>query len=268
MLEQHVERGRRRHGRLHRGAARRGERLRRDARRRRATASSTFLEKPADPPGMPGPARHARWPAWASTCSRREFLFEQLRRDADDPHSSHDFGKDIIPAPGQARQSRRAPLRQLVRARRRRDARPTGATSARSTPTGRPTSTSPTSCRRSTCTTRTGRSGPTPRSRRRPSSSTTRTAGAAWRPARWSRAAASSPAPRSTSRCCSPACTRTPTAMLDHVVALPYVQIGRGARLQQGGDRPRRRDPGRASWSARIPSSTPSASAAPTTASA
>jgi glucose-1-phosphate adenylyltransferase len=28
---------------------------------------------------------------------RTEFLFEQLRRDAEDPHSSHDFGKDIIP---------------------------------------------------------------------------------------------------------------------------------------------------------------------------
>ena len=25
------------------------------------------------------------------------FLFQQLRRDAADPHSSHDFGKDIIP---------------------------------------------------------------------------------------------------------------------------------------------------------------------------
>jgi len=27
-----------------------------------------------------------------------DFLFDQLRRDAADPHSSHDFGKDIIPA--------------------------------------------------------------------------------------------------------------------------------------------------------------------------
>jgi glucose-1-phosphate adenylyltransferase len=26
-----------------------------------------------------------------------DFLYEQLTRDADDPHSSHDFGKDIIP---------------------------------------------------------------------------------------------------------------------------------------------------------------------------
>ena len=42
-----------------------------------------------------------------------------------------------------------------------------------STPTGKPISTSPTWCRRSTCTTATGRSGPTPRSPRRPSSCTT-----------------------------------------------------------------------------------------------
>ncbi len=27
-----------------------------------------------------------------------EFLYEQLIRDADDPKSSHDFGKDMIPA--------------------------------------------------------------------------------------------------------------------------------------------------------------------------
>ena len=25
------------------------------------------------------------------------FLFEELRRDANDPNSSHDFGKDVIP---------------------------------------------------------------------------------------------------------------------------------------------------------------------------
>ena len=28
---------------------------------------------------------------------RRDFLHEQLRRDAADPHSSRDFGHDIIP---------------------------------------------------------------------------------------------------------------------------------------------------------------------------
>ena len=34
----------------------------------------SFLEKPADPPGIPGPAG-ARSRAWASTCSRRKFLY-------------------------------------------------------------------------------------------------------------------------------------------------------------------------------------------------
>jgi glucose-1-phosphate adenylyltransferase len=38
-----------------------------------------------------------RLPAWASTCLMQDFLYEQLLRDADDPKSSHDFGKDIIP---------------------------------------------------------------------------------------------------------------------------------------------------------------------------
>ncbi len=41
-------------------------------------------------------------PGWALASMgiyvfRREFLNEQLRRDAADPHSSRDFGRDIIP---------------------------------------------------------------------------------------------------------------------------------------------------------------------------
>jgi glucose-1-phosphate adenylyltransferase len=55
-----------------------------------------FLEKPADPPGIPdNPTR-----ALASMgiyVFETKFLVEQLRRDAADPHSSRDFGKDIIP---------------------------------------------------------------------------------------------------------------------------------------------------------------------------
>ncbi len=55
-----------------------------------------FVEKPADPPSMPGNAE-------MSLCSmgiyvfNAAFLFEQLVRDADDSHSEHDFGKNIIP---------------------------------------------------------------------------------------------------------------------------------------------------------------------------
>jgi glucose-1-phosphate adenylyltransferase len=57
----------------------------------------TFTEKPEQPQPMPEKEDTA-------LCSmgiyifNTEFLFEQLIRDADTPHSSHDFGKDIIPA--------------------------------------------------------------------------------------------------------------------------------------------------------------------------
>jgi glucose-1-phosphate adenylyltransferase len=56
----------------------------------------TFTEKPDHPPAMPGKPD-------VSLCSmgiyifNTRFLYEQLMRDADDPKSSHDFGKDIIP---------------------------------------------------------------------------------------------------------------------------------------------------------------------------
>jgi glucose-1-phosphate adenylyltransferase len=55
-----------------------------------------FLEKPANPPSIPGdPAR-----ALASMgiyVFNTEFLADRLREDAADPNSAHDFGKDIIP---------------------------------------------------------------------------------------------------------------------------------------------------------------------------
>ena len=56
----------------------------------------SFLEKPADPPAMPGHPDKAlasmgiyvfSWP----------FLRDLLLRDAQDPESSHDFGTDLIP---------------------------------------------------------------------------------------------------------------------------------------------------------------------------
>jgi glucose-1-phosphate adenylyltransferase len=55
-----------------------------------------FLEKPKNPPPMPGKPDVA-------LCSmgiyvfETKFLLEELRRDAADPNSAHDFGKDIIP---------------------------------------------------------------------------------------------------------------------------------------------------------------------------
>ncbi|MCB2128715.1 MAG: glucose-1-phosphate adenylyltransferase [Rhodobacteraceae bacterium] len=55
-----------------------------------------FVEKPENPPAMPGDPTQA-------LCSmgiyvfETQFLFKLLREDAADPNSSRDFGKDIIP---------------------------------------------------------------------------------------------------------------------------------------------------------------------------
>ncbi|WP_158809118.1 glucose-1-phosphate adenylyltransferase [Beijerinckia sp. L45] len=56
----------------------------------------SFLEKPADPPAMPGKPDRAL-ASMGIYIFETKFLFEQLRRDAADPTSSHDFGKDIVP---------------------------------------------------------------------------------------------------------------------------------------------------------------------------
>ena len=56
----------------------------------------SFLEKPADPPSMPDKPDMAL-ASMGIYVFATEFLFDQLRRDADDPNSSRDFGKDIIP---------------------------------------------------------------------------------------------------------------------------------------------------------------------------
>ena len=56
-----------------------------------------FMEKPTQPPSLPDD------PAM-SLCSmgiyvfNKDFLIERLLEDADDPQSSHDFGKDVIPS--------------------------------------------------------------------------------------------------------------------------------------------------------------------------
>ena len=128
-----------------------------------------------------GQAGRRAVPAWASTCSRPTFLIDQLQRDAADPNSSHDFGKDIIPylvkngkavahhfsqscvtleRGGQALLARRRDRRRLLGRQYRPDRR-------------RPAI--------STSTTAAGRSGPMARSRRRRNSCMTWTAAAAWR---------------------------------------------------------------------------------------
>lgn len=57
----------------------------------------TFLEKPSDPPGIPG-APDMALASMGIYVFRTEYLFERLRADTIDTNSSHDFGKDIIPA--------------------------------------------------------------------------------------------------------------------------------------------------------------------------
>jgi glucose-1-phosphate adenylyltransferase len=56
----------------------------------------SFVEKPKDPPAMPDNPDMALASMGIYVFSTR-FLAEQLRRDAADAGSSHDFGKDIIP---------------------------------------------------------------------------------------------------------------------------------------------------------------------------
>jgi glucose-1-phosphate adenylyltransferase len=55
-----------------------------------------FEEKPKSPKHMPGDPSQAL-ASMGIYVFDTEFLMEQLARDADDPASSHDFGKDLIP---------------------------------------------------------------------------------------------------------------------------------------------------------------------------
>ena len=112
-----------------------------------------FVEKPKDPPGMPGNPDLAL-ASMGIYVFDTKFLIEQLAATRTTPGSSRDFGKDIIPyivKNGKAVAHRFAAS--CVRSTRRSRS-PTGATSARSTPIGRPISTSPTSCPSSTSTIR------------------------------------------------------------------------------------------------------------------
>ncbi|MBP0614141.1 glucose-1-phosphate adenylyltransferase [Jiella mangrovi] len=55
-----------------------------------------FIEKPKDPPSIPGRPDVAL-ASMGIYVFETNFLMDQLRRDASDPHSQRDFGKDIIP---------------------------------------------------------------------------------------------------------------------------------------------------------------------------
>ncbi|MFT3665675.1 glucose-1-phosphate adenylyltransferase [Piscinibacter sp.] len=56
-----------------------------------------FVEKPADPPGMPGKPERSLASMGVYIFNAR-YLYKELERDIADANSSHDFGKDIIPA--------------------------------------------------------------------------------------------------------------------------------------------------------------------------
>ncbi len=55
-----------------------------------------FVEKSQHPPSIPGRPEVAL-ASMGIYVFNAKFLYEQLIRDADNPHSTHDFGKDILP---------------------------------------------------------------------------------------------------------------------------------------------------------------------------
>jgi glucose-1-phosphate adenylyltransferase len=57
----------------------------------------SFIEKPANPPVMPG-RKDTALASMGIYVFNAAFLFEQLIKDADTKNSNHDFGKDIIPS--------------------------------------------------------------------------------------------------------------------------------------------------------------------------
>jgi len=57
---------------------------------------TSFQEKPAQPQPLPGRPDRAL-ASMGIYVFNAQFLYEQLIRDADDPRSSHDFGRDVIP---------------------------------------------------------------------------------------------------------------------------------------------------------------------------
>lgn len=57
---------------------------------------ANFVEKPADPPSLPGKPERAL-ASMGIYIFDTDFLLSELERDAADPSSSHDFGRDVLP---------------------------------------------------------------------------------------------------------------------------------------------------------------------------
>lgn len=97
-----------------------------------------FAEKPADPAPVPG-RDDVALASMGIYIFDTPLLLDLLEADAADPHSSHDFGKDVIPAAVRSARSDAYRLRDL----RHPSSRDTGAMSAPWTPTGAATWNSP-----------------------------------------------------------------------------------------------------------------------------
>jgi len=57
---------------------------------------TAFVEKPSDPPPIPGKPNQAL-ASMGIYIFNADYLYQLLEDDTADPHSSHDFGKDVIP---------------------------------------------------------------------------------------------------------------------------------------------------------------------------
>ena len=189
-----------------------------------------FVEKPADPPAMPGNP-DVSLASMGIYIFNAPYLYQLLEEDARNADSSHDFGKDLIPA--RWPKARPRPTLQPVGDHHAALLRPLLArTWAPSTPTGRLTSTSPPPRPQHVRQGLADLDLPGSSSPRRPSLSMTRTAAAAWRSTRWCRAAALCRPPDPHSVLFSSILVG-PTARISEAVVLPDVQINRHRRLRK-----------------------------------
>ena len=189
--------------------------------------------KAEGPAGDAGQARTARSPAWASTCSRRNFLFEQLRARRGRPQlAATTSARTSFPTLVKDGKARGASLRPLLRAldaprrrllaRRRHGRRLLG---GQHRPDRRGAGARPVRPRLADLDLCRDHAAGEVRARRgRPARHGGLVAGLR-RLHRLRRHACSA-------RCCSPACTCIPTRAIENAVILPDVDIGRGARLR------------------------------------
>ncbi len=62
----------------------------------RSRRITEFVEKPPDPPAMPGKPDHAL-ASMGVYVFNAQYLYDALEQDLADPNSKHDFGRDIVP---------------------------------------------------------------------------------------------------------------------------------------------------------------------------